>query len=40
MDPRSLLEHFQKVHAAIRQVVGAMPDHGAFLAQVTGAART
>jgi hypothetical protein len=39
MDPRGLLDHFQRVHATIRQVVGAMPDHGAFLAQVTGAAQ-
>ncbi|MBW8900707.1 MAG: hypothetical protein JF619_21890, partial [Massilia sp.] len=39
MDVARLADHFQKVHATIRQVVGQMPDHAAFLAQVTGAAR-
>jgi tryptophan halogenase len=36
MDAARLADHFQKVHATIRQVVGKMPDHAAFLAQVTG----
>jgi tryptophan halogenase len=39
MDGARLAEHFGKVHATIRHVVGTMPDHGAFLAQVTGAAQ-
>ncbi len=39
MDLAGLAGHFQKVHATIRQVVGQMPDHAAFLAQVTGTAQ-
>jgi tryptophan halogenase len=38
MDAARLAEHFRKVHATVRQVVATMPDHAAFLAQVTGAA--
>ena len=37
MDSGRLADHFRKVHATIRQVVGTMPDHAAFLAQVSGA---
>jgi tryptophan halogenase len=39
MDTARLADHFRKVHATVRQVVGSMPEHGAFLAQVTGSAR-
>jgi tryptophan halogenase len=38
MDAARLADHFRKVHATVRQVVGTMPDHAAFLAQVAGAA--
>ena len=34
MDLKRLEEHFRKVHATIRQAVGAMPDHGEFVAQL------
>ena len=36
MDQARLLDHFRKVHATIRQVVGAMPGHAALVAQITG----
>jgi tryptophan halogenase len=38
MDTARLADHFRKVHATVHQVVGSMPEHGAFLAQVTGPA--
>jgi tryptophan halogenase len=39
MDMARLADHFRKVRATVQQVVGTMPDHADFLAQVTGAAR-
>jgi tryptophan halogenase len=36
VDTARLADHFRKVHATIRQVVGAMPTHEALLAQLTG----
>jgi tryptophan halogenase len=38
MDLAALADHFRKVRTTIRQVVGNMPDHAAFVAQVAGEA--